>query len=172
MVAQECEIDDDGFMSIFTALVGNSSLKELNVRYNGKIIDPEVSTYLSCVFCDKTSIERTYSSNHTLQSLRGYYSCADFRFDIIGYFYSVLDMNKFEDKVEVARKKILNYHFSGGSGDLNVFATMPETLMPHVIAWIGRNKMESNLMFNFVRGFPVLFNVSKQSTSEAKKRKR
>jgi hypothetical protein len=172
LIAQQSEIDDDGFMSMFTALVGNSSLKGLNVRYNGKIIDSEVSTYLSCVLCDKTSIERTYSSNHTLQSLRGYYSCADFRIDIIGYFSSLLEMNKYDDKVEVARQKILKYHFSGGSGDLHVFDTMSETLMPHAIAWIGRNRIGSTLMFNFVRGFPVLFNISHESTSEMKKRKR
>lgn len=172
LIAQQSEIDDDGFMSMFTALVGNSSLKGLNVCYNGKIIDSEVSTYLSCVLCDKTSIERTYSSNHTLQSLRGYYSCADFRIDIIGYFSSLLEMNKYDDKVEAARQKILKYHFSGGSGDLHVFDTMSETLMPHAIAWIGRNRIGSTLMFNFVRGFPVLFNISHESTAEMEKRKR
>jgi hypothetical protein len=69
-------------------------------------------------------------------------------------------MNKSEeDKAEVARQKILKYHFSGGKKDIQVFARMPENHMPFAIAWIGRNKLGYSVMFDFVSSFPALFDI-------------
>ena len=150
-------------MTIFTSFEGNCTLKALNVHDNGDIIDSGVSTFLSTALCDKTTINRTYSSNHTLQSLRGYYFTADFKVNILELIATVLDMNRNEDKSEVARQKILKYHFTRGSGDLHVFASMPDSLMPFVLGWIERNTIGATLMFEVVRGFPVLFNISDES---------
>lgn len=70
-----------------------------------------------------------------------------------------LRRNKEEDKAEVARQKILKYHFSGRKKDIQVFARMPENHMPFAIAWIGRNNLGYSVMFDFVSSFPALFDI-------------
>jgi len=126
--------------------------------------------------CDETNISCTYYSNHTLQTLIVHRTLPSVLIDvdILKYGSSLVTMNLNDNKFEVARQKILKTHFSGGSDYLHVFASMPETVMPFVFAWIGRNTLgrESTLMFNVVRGFPVLFRMSHESTTGVKKRSR
>ena len=66
-------------------------------------------------------------------------------------------MNENENKVEVAREKILNSHFTGEAVDIGVFARMPEALLPHAIEWIGRDRLGFSLMYQFVGGYPLDF---------------
>ena len=108
------------------------------------------------VLCDTTCIESIYSSNHTLDVLLlPFYFRGE---DILDEIASSLEMNHNEDKAEVARQKILTYHFSEeGKKTIHVFAHMPVTTIPVAIAWIGRDRIEFTLMYDVVRAVPALF---------------
>ena len=96
---------------------------------------------------------------------------------------SYLELNENDDKLEVARQKILQTHFSSQDDT----ASMQELLgielkvMPTVIAWIGRPSHDDwsgtkvsglSLMYNLVRKLPDLVDSSAKKKHASKKRKR
>ena len=85
-----------------------------------------------------------------------------------------MNVNLNDDKAEVAREKILKHHFAGESAEkFTVFASMPESVLAHAIAWIGRDKLGHSLMYEFVRTFPHLLSTRIVPDDAAgKKRKR
>lgn len=146
------------------ALAANNSLRHLCITCDRS---PEVTIecwdILSRALCDVSSIERTWSSNHMLHKLvvSEVISANHELFDdkpIPSVTSSLLEMNKNENKAEVARQKILTYHFSEeGKKAIHVFAHMPVTTIPVAIAWIGRDRIEFTLMYDVVRAVPALF---------------
>jgi hypothetical protein len=110
---------------------------------------------LTDVLCDVTSIDCTYSSNHTLRHVRIANKCPWDNDDVSLY----LEMNANGGKAVVARQKILIFHFTGRAADIHAFTRMPETVKPHAISWIGRDSLGYSLMFDFVRGNPTLFDI-------------
>lgn len=188
LILFKCTLNDYSAAAIVWALTTNASLKRLHMVRNRAIISsaglvviiellgehkPALEELyldgshrlsrltvdgwntLSHAICDKSSIEATYSSNHSFHTLRGSMLLWCPHTIIL-----LLRMNKsIEDKAEVARQKILKYHFSGGKKDIQVFARMPENHMPFAIAWIGRNKLGYSVMFDFVSSFPALFDI-------------
>ena len=145
------------------AMAANNSLRHLYVT---GVRSPNTSEncwgILHRALCDVSSINKTFSSNHTLHELvvsqelslqEEIYDDKPLPSDIS----SLLDMNKIEDKAQVARHKILKFHFTEDK-DVHVFArTMPLTTMPVAIEWIGRNRTEFLLMYEVVRSVPALF---------------
>ena len=135
--------------------------------------------------CDKSSINNTFYSNHTIQSIEldeyDPYENRDYDDPVIDRMFEIdddrrelLDMNCNKNKVEVARKKIMRSHFSGEAVDISVFALMPETLLPHAIEWIGRDREDRfgfSLMYQFVAGNPLYFSDDNYSSRAAKKLK-
>ena len=67
-------------------------------------------------------------------------------------------MNRGESTDDVSRRKILKHHFTGEVSDVQVFARMPETVLPNVIEWIGRSSdaRTYSIMFHVVQGMPSL----------------
>ena len=116
----------------------------------------------------------TYNSNHTRHDI-----CWDYR-NIPDNLVSSLKLNKNEDKVEVARQKILQTHFSDDSPNMQDLLHMELEMMPTVIAWIGRpahigwkGTYVSGLsaMFNLMRKVPDLFDSNAQKKLSGGKRK-
>ena len=163
---ESCSLDDMGAGVIILALLGNSTLKTLNLNSNRAITDM-IWKDLNCLICDTTSIGSIYSSNHTFQKL---YTNHLARPEIV---VSLLTMNRNEDKSEVARQKILRYFFSGGGDKASAFAQMPEKVMPVALEWIGRTVSGFSLMYNVVRGNPTLFDMThvQQHLRASKRRK-
>ena len=191
-----CGVDDDSASAIATALVGNSSLKRLDMGCNDEITadgwahvfhtllfsvtaleelwifasyadDPfdwtnhMDWTVLSRALCDSSSIEMTYSSNHTFQSLAEEEDIQSYLIPV--EILSLLQMNRNEkNKAEVARRKILKCHFAEGGTNNHVFSRMSLTSMPVAIEWIGRHKSELSLMYNVIRELPMLFDVQNE----------
>jgi len=131
---------------------------------------------LSCALCDTSSIERTFSSNHNLYMI----VFVEYTYDGVedelakwDAIVALLEMNRQTNKADVAREKILRHHFAGGTTDMSVFARMPESILPFAMEWIGRNSLGYSLMYQFVGGFPLLFNDQNcpTDTGIAKKRK-
>ena len=144
-------INDEVIMTLGNALANNKTLQKLQIGDCGHIT-ARAWDVLSTLLCNKSSIESIYSSNHTLQSITwGNYT----NFPSPPVLF-LLAMNEDEDKVEVARQKILRY------GDINMeeFVDMKLWVLPHVIAWIGKDfggLAEMRLLYQLVKSVPFLF---------------
>ena len=151
-----CRISTEGLVAIITALTGNSTIERLNLKKISTIEVPIVIKALSHLFCDKTSISSTFSSNHTLHSIihRKQKTSDEALREEMKYS---LKLNKMKNKLEVARHKILAHHFSGEAIASCSLSQLPLTIFPHAMAWIGSNKIDFAPMYSVVRAFPMLF---------------
>jgi hypothetical protein len=89
---------------------------------------------ISALLCNKSSIEATYTSNHTLQTLSASYDDGWYHhgaMDIPVGLYSHLRTNQSPNKAAVARKKIVEHH---AVEDLN-FAV---SSLPTVFSAVGK----------------------------------
>ena len=126
---------------------------------------------VSTLLCNKSSIMNTYNSNHTLHRFCEYLPDEQ---------DSYLKLNRNEDKVEVARQKILQIHFSDdATTNIQEFLDMELEVIPTAIAWMGkplpigwRGTKVSGLstMYNLMRRLPDLFDSSAQKKSAKRKR--
>ena len=191
-LAENC-IDDDTLVSFASALEHNKTLKSLALYACGTYDDDDEYTSLiteigweavSTLLCDKTSIMDTYNSNHTLNYISYDDDDEDNVLDSYNHLWQYLELNMNKDKVEVARQKILQTHFSTED------ETTPKTqelldmeleVMPSVISWIGRpahdnwkgtNESGLSLLYNLVRRVPDLFDLDAQKKPFNGKRKR
>ena len=181
---------DDAVIAFTSALVHKKTLKSLRIggyeEVDSDVEEDEVDNLIServwqavsTLLCNKTCILDTYASNHTLQDLG--YQIPNVVADNIGPY---VELNKNKDKVEVARQKILQTHFSSSEDDTAMQELLDTELevIPTAIAWIGRplpigweGAQVSGLstMFNLMRRIPDIFDSSTQKKKSAAKRKR
>ncbi len=142
-----CRISTEGLV--------NSTLERLNLKKFSTIEVPTVIKALSRLFCDKTSISSTFSSNHTLHSIihRKQKTSDEALWEEMKYS---LKLNKMKNKLEVARHKILAHHFSGEAIASCSLSQLPLTIFPHAMEGIGSNKIDFAPMYSVVRAFPML----------------
>ena len=147
---QNHNINDEVAISFANALINNKSLKTLNVGYsNNNTITARGWSALANVLCNKSSLESIYNSNHTITE-----ACwGDVPHDLASY----LRMNENDNKHEVARQKILKYHFADGDENIEKFVEMELAIIPYAIAWMGRDSTGHSLLYNVVRSLPTLF---------------
>ena len=200
LILYGCNMDDEGAVTIATALAGNSSLeildvdnnthitsigldaffalllenrksklKELRIIENNIEIQKKTREILLRALCDKTTIESTCSSNHYFCN----FEIADWQIwdSVLEEIDDLLDMNRNSIKVDVARRKILKYHFCGGKTGIHALMCMHETVLPYAIEWMGRDERGYLTMFEFVKSFPTLFHVPCEQLYSGKKRK-
>jgi hypothetical protein len=154
--ASNDDVDNEIIIRLRVVLEVNRSLKYLRLGIR-RFVGVDIESVNSClnvisrVLCDLSSIESTFASNHTLQNVH-----LGGNDDIWNDIPPFLRMNRNVNKAEVARQKILTYHFDGGNANLHVFSEMSETTMPHAIEWIGRNGDGLTMMYNLIRGNPTL----------------
>lgn len=182
-------MDNNGIREIVKGLKRDSCLDKLHIELaNSIVLIMRVWTALGRVLWDRRRINRTFSSNHTLcgwlvdrcdHAAKEY----DPGFDEIShnlslpkYIHAMLGMNNNEDKLEVAREKILKHHFSRRECAKNIplFARMPESVSVYAIEWIGRDDLGYSIMYDVVRGSPHLFgtgSVQHGGDAVGKKRK-
>jgi hypothetical protein len=88
---------------------------------------------LSHALCDRATIGKTYTSNHTFhtctlfEEIETYDSCSLQELSIL------LDLNGNPNKAEVARQKIMKSHFSCGNLGIHAIACMHKSVLPHAI---------------------------------------
>ena len=165
-------ITANGWMTIFNYLLSCvPSLKELHISVEDDMTENEMAeletnwqdemdwTVLSRALCDQSSIASTYSSNHTFHTLLDDFGTQSLDGLIPDETLTFLEMNKNLNKAEVARQKILQYHFVGRSANLHLFSRMSLTIMPYALEWIGRNRIEFSLMYVVIRDNPTLFDI-------------
>lgn len=169
-------LNDDTVVALTSALANNNNntLKRLDLDYITDEDDNELITdrgweAISTLLCNKTSIMDTYNSNHTLQYLGEY---------IPDDIESYLKLNRNKDKLEVARQKILQTHFSTKDDDSKIqeLLDMELEVIPTAIAWIGRSlpigwcgKSVSglSLLYNLMRRLPDLFDSDVHTVKES-----
>jgi Ran GTPase-activating protein (RanGAP) involved in mRNA processing and transport len=138
---------DDSVMICFSgALIGNTSLSHISMR--GYEVSEAGRRALANCLCDKSSLNNTFYSNHTMQSFC--YSNPDPNFRNSDLF-SLLGMNKSKNKAEVARKKILATHFGDDGACVRIFAPMATHALPTALSWIGRDRSEYSIMYLLLR---------------------
>ena len=155
------------------ALVGNTTLKELNI--NGDCISTEYMTTgglraFSQSLCDTTNINTTYSSNHTLQVLAylGGYMSPDYELDDPDYdsdddyeielrienklhleISQYLSWNANDNKTIVARKKLFMNHFVTNF-TMEPFEGMEPELLIRVLSFMEKASGENGGVTNSV----------------------
>ena len=148
-------INEEVAVSFANALSNNTSLKTLALfGFLGTPISSISSRGIEVIgnlLCDKSSIESIYSSNHTLQQL--YWSDIHLHTDLMSFF----KLNQNDNKAEVARQKILQYHFSNGDNNIQDLVDMSLNVIPHAIAWVGRDDTARSLLYRLIHGMPSLF---------------
>ena len=173
-------IDHDVIIAYFNELSGNenSLLKRFISRSEAddEGIDPPIDPTddiwdpITNLLCNTSSIDATWSSNHTLCSLGGFDveesdSDGDEESDtdsdhIESYtmpreVYDLLEMNEDDDKKQVARRKLMKYHFSGDF-DLNALIGSDQKLLPRKISWFGRDALGQSIVYSIMRKLPDL----------------
>ena len=147
-------INDDVLASFANSLTHNNKLKELFI--DDRNITSTGWDALSNVLCNKSSIEETFNSNHTLQTVFDpeYTDESDLPSDL----RTLLQLNRGNNKMEAARRKILQVHFSG-SFNMQPFIDMDLTVLPHAVAWMARDEHGSSLLYQFVRNTTLFVDV-------------
>lgn len=140
-------ITDEVIPQLIRALANNNTLKTLVLGDLFPITNSGWEQFRH-LLCDKSSITKIRSSNHTLRSL----GCED----IPEHIQTLLSLNESDSKKEVAREKILRYHFNNGRDTMNEFVDMELSVLPHVISWVGRNNVGQTLMYQLLQSLPSL----------------
>jgi Ran GTPase-activating protein (RanGAP) involved in mRNA processing and transport len=152
------QIDESVITCFADALFGNTSLRTL--LFCGYVISEVGLRTLANCLCDKSSLIDTFHSNHTLQSIFCGVAVDE------GDLRSLLIMNKCMNKFEVARRKILAFHFGDGDGDecvRGIFAPLPISSLPTALSWIGRDRREFSMMYNFLHNMPHLLRYHRRN---------
>jgi hypothetical protein len=141
---------------VVSALHRNATLKTLVFEMGQDEVDDFFNWALFReLLCNKSSIDATYLSNHTLQSL----SINNHYVNTLPLsIYSMLHSNKLKNKPSVAREKILHHH---KLEDVN-FA---HTSLPVAMSWIGKSNSNLGLsqQYRLIRSAPHLIqNVLKK----------
>lgn len=168
-----------GFFAFFHVLPGSKcAIEELRIHLPDGLDDEDMEHEWEIVFralCDTRSIESTYSSNHIFHTSEVFDCMVEYSEDEYGTLleeiHTMLSMNKNPNKAEVARKKILMYHFSKGNSGINALTCLHETVLPHAIEWMGRDELGYSSMFRFVQSLPMLFDISRGQPAGSKRRK-
>ena len=127
------EIDIEGATIIANSLANNTNLKRLILGHN-PIDQSSLLEVLSKAVCNTTSINSTYSSNHTLEDKDMNYTGA--------HLASVLRMNNSANKSHVAIKKILQYHpFIDMEPLFNLDGENNLKALPYAVDWFERAKI-------------------------------
>lgn len=168
----DMNINDDVLAMIARCLGDNKTLKRLFFRCEHSVTEVGLSE-LERALCNKASIPETYYSNHTLVGL---YSSVFERTGLLTNLSIYLGINKNNNSADAARLKIIKTHFSGGLV-VQPFLHMEIGLMPHVLAWMGRDcdvSMENwSLLHEFVGGSPQIFGfVGREEKGVASSKKR
>jgi len=167
-----CNLTDEIMIGFAEALVSNTCLRVLATYLNDNITERSWIS-LHRTVCNTSSIEATLESNHTLQSVE---------VSTTTVLDSALQLNWNFDKKQVARQKIIRYHFlKDDEVDVTEFVNMDMNVLPQAMAWIGREDDGGHtLMFSLLQSMPYLFdtdsmkalqNSGKASTSQVKRRR-
>ena len=176
-------IGDGGAEAFAEGLRDNKSLTEL--YFDCKNVTDLGWSSFSRLLCDTSSVNNTYLSNHTLQTIRSMYDSSE---DIPGSVKGFMRLNK-QDQYNAPICKILMSH---SELDMTPFFQWKLKLLPLVLAWFERARScrgyieesitsfefearELSAVYQFIHGLPLLlvndFYSRKSTQAHSKKRK-
>ena len=79
---------------------------------------------------------------------------------------SLLQLNRENTKIEAARRKILQCHFSGSDISIQPFIAMDLNALPHAIAWMARDEHGSSLLYTFARNTTLFVGIGGVTKTE------
>lgn len=143
----ESIIDDDVMISFANALQNNETLKELKFGGHAEISETGWDAMKNTII-DKSSIDSTYNSNHTLLDIQ----LGSSTFEVPSDLIMSLELNR-NEKHAAARQKILLCHFPSAASSVHAFGSMEVTVLPFALSWIGRenDRNEFSLVYSLVR---------------------
>jgi len=158
-----CGLTDEDVIGFANDLANNTSLRSLVLSGNG--LTRRSWDVFSLFLFNKTSIQATYESNHTLCSLS---TPGDSNRTLPDHLVSSLQTNGLG--TGVARQKILWQYFLSGGDSINVkqFLDMDMNVLPQAMSWTGREDDGHSLMFTLLQSMPCLF----ESTSSGQVKRR
>mmetsp|Transcript_19307 Transcript_19307/g.29745 ORF Transcript_19307/g.29745 Transcript_19307/m.29745 type:complete len:532 (-) Transcript_19307:1142-2737(-) len=160
----ECSnVTTSGWTDFFRLLKNNMSLRKCEM-YGNPISNVSVVAAMSSALCDGTGVESIFSSNHTLYRIESLFS-----FSMDPGIKLLLKMNENDDKVEVARQKIIKYYFLEES-NLHELGRMDLGLLPRVLGYV--DKYEPTRLYEIVRAIPSLVHNNEKTIGTKRKRKR
>lgn len=164
-------IDDDALVSFASSLANNSKLKEMSILSSTTTFTRWDA--LSNALCNKSSIDATLKSNHTLERIdsRLLWSVAESQ--LPSDLSALLWMNRAHTKVKAARRKIIKVHFSG-KFSMQPFIDMDLKVLPHAISWMAKDGFGRSPMYQFLRNASFIVDVrgGYKSGNEPKSSKR
>jgi len=178
MELQVCDngnlLNNEVISSFANAIANNNTLKTLDISvYDDNITTSNVSarswSTIANILCNTSSICSIYNSNHTLSDLGNIGWDVVLPSDLTDY----LQLNDNDDKFEVVRQKIIQYHFVNGEENMQEFVDMELGVLSHAMGWAGRNHIGHSLLYQLVRCMPLLFDYKsrKAKATLGKKRK-
>ena len=161
-------IDNEGATTIANSLANNNKLQQLYLHNNPT--DQTIEDIFSNILCNKTNINETYASNHTIQTI-------DLGHRHGQQLESLLELNRDTNKNHVAITKILKYHPNMDMGPFFEWGMEEEgeqnlKALPYVVNWFERARVavadeeeeqynlggrKLNATFQFVKSMPLLF---------------
>ncbi|KAL9183265.1 hypothetical protein ACHAXT_005052 [Thalassiosira profunda] len=156
-------IDDSVVHSLVNGLANKNRLRRMNLMHMGHLTAWGWSEIASLV-CNKASAESILDSNHTIVAISNE--------RVFEKLEALLRMNVNENKVEVARQKILRYHFSDGERNMDELLGMDTSVLPLAMAWMGRDHHGMTVLFQFAKAMPTLLATGKDRATENKGRAR
>jgi len=132
-------IGDNEALLFADALASNSSLRYLDLSGDGMTIRHEDFTV---ILCDKSSINKTYLSNHTFQGGNRT------RYTMPCDFHLILELNAYENKDQVAMSKIIWQH---AHIDVQPFIEWELKVLPLMINWFTKAAIASACIQDFVK---------------------
>ena len=159
-------LGDDGAMLFANALTNNTTLKTLSLQYCG--ITREGWAPFLKLLCDKSSVNKTYSSNHTLKNIISLRGRSNMLTGIVKLVALSLATNDSEEKRQIAITKILQNH---SHFDVEPFFEWEFKVLPLVIKWFTNartdifedeinnkiDKMQLSTVYDFIKEFPMLY---------------
>ena len=153
--------NDVAMVAFVNSLTANTTLEMLEFgSVDTTAFTPVVWDTLINLLCDDTNIERISNSNHTLHDL-DLHGCVPAPLSVL------LGLNQNANKTEVVRQKIINYYFLNGENNMEEFVDMEVNVLPHVIAWTGRDGNGFSLLYCLVQSMPSLFDPDSKAAKLA-----
>ena len=180
------QIGNEGATAIADSLANNTKLKALVLGSNP--FEPSAVGIFCRALCNTSSVNDTYRSNHTLNTLYLSYEQQGQHAD---HLASLLTMNEETNKSHVAIKKILKCHPNIDMESLFEWDTDGEQTLkalPHVVDWFERageavagdidwedhrvEQRQLSAIFQFAKAMPLLLEPASNIKEDDKKRKR
>jgi Ran GTPase-activating protein (RanGAP) involved in mRNA processing and transport len=145
----DSRINDGVLISFANRLQINTTLKVLKFGGFAKFTKTGWES-LKSTLCNESNVNSTYNSNHTLIDFQCGHRLINVPYDV----RKLLLANRDEGKHAVSRRKILDCHFPVAESSIQIFSSVPATVLPNVFSWIGYKRSyrdELSLMYSLVR---------------------